>query len=117
MNHETQNAKAIPKKTKTNYCIISSYACFLATTIFIYMGFDKMTRYYSSEYMPSLNENAYVGGDAYNYIINGTYSTSFFVLATGFLIAGILLLIFNHMRAVSNEASKINSTTNADGEI
>ena len=27
--------------------------------------------------------NAYVGGDAYNYIINGNYATAYFVLAVG----------------------------------
>lgn len=36
------------------------------------------------------NVNAYVGGDAYNYIINGTYFTAYSVLGVGaFIIATI----------------------------
>lgn len=65
--------------------------------IMAYYGRDKMVNYYSSELYSSLNKNAYVGGDAYNYIINGTYATSYFVLAllfavlaVGFIVAGYL---------------------------
>ena len=45
-----------------------------------YKGYDKITNYYNSDYS-MLNKNAYVGGDAYNYIINGTYAAAYFVLA------------------------------------
>ena len=38
-----------------------------------------MQNFYNSEYSSRL-VNAYVGGDAYNYIINGTYAIAFFVL-------------------------------------
>lgn len=37
--------------------------------------------------------NSYVGGDAYNYIINGTYSTSYFVLALVFTVFACSMLI------------------------
>ena len=63
---------------------------FLAFAIMCYKGYDKMENYRNSTYH---SENAYVGGDAYNYIINGTYATAFFVLAVGFLISGILCII------------------------
>lgn len=65
--------------------------------IMAYYGRDKMVNYHSSELYSSLNKNAYVGGDAYDYIINGTYATSYFVLAllfavlaVGFIVAGYL---------------------------
>lgn len=62
----------------------------------IYFGseaHDKYNNYYNSEYA-LITTNAYVGGDAYNYIINGTYFTAFSVLAgfSGFL--GVSLLVF-----------------------
>ena len=41
--------------------------------------------------------NAYVGGDAYNYIINGNYVTAFFVLATLFVILGIGTIIIHYI--------------------
>ena len=51
-----------------------------------------MSNYRSSEYH-SLSVNAYVGGDAYNYIINGNYATGFFVLSMGLFISGTLCVI------------------------
>lgn len=65
---------------------------YLVSAIMLYKGYDKMTNYYNSEYSTSHNVNAYVGGDAYNYIINGNYATGFFVLSMGFMIAGTICL-------------------------
>ncbi len=55
----------------------------------LYLGFNKMFVYHSSEYAFSLSKNAYVGGDAYNYIINANYATGYFVLTLLLLVAGI----------------------------
>lgn len=75
---------------------------FLAFAFMCYKGYDGMTNYENSSYDYENyeilgdyedNKNAYVGGDAYNYIINGTHATAFFVLAVGFLISGILCII------------------------
>ncbi len=55
-------------------------------------GFDKMNHYHNNEYFPSKSVNAYVGGDAYNYIINAGYATGYFVLFAGFFISGTLCL-------------------------
>lgn len=54
-------------------------------------GFDKKDHYYNSEYT-SYSTNAYVGGDAYNYIINGTYFTGYIVLGSMCIISGFLSL-------------------------
>ena len=61
--------------------------------IFIFIGFDKMNNYYNNEDYPRRNKNAYVGGDAYNYIINGTYATAYFTLASGCMISGVICFI------------------------
>ena len=58
--------------------------------VMLYKGYDKMTHYENSEHSWGEHVNAYVGGDAYNYIINGNYATGFFVLSIGFLISGTL---------------------------
>lgn len=62
----------------------------LLAIIMCYKGHDRMVNYsnpdedsYSHTYT-----NAYVGGDAYNYIINGTHAAAFFVLSVGFLLTG-----------------------------
>ena len=65
-------------------------------------GFDKKDNYYNSDLYSSINQNAYVGGDAYNYIINGTYFTGYVTLASGLyitssisIISGLGLLIYS----------------------
>ena len=82
------------KMSMWNYFSIISLVCACFT---LYKGYDKMTNYYSSEYYASLNVNAYVGGDAYNYIINGNYATAFFVLTLMFVVAAIGLLIVDRI--------------------
>ena len=55
-----------------------SVILYLVSLIVGCMGIDKITNY--------------VGGDAYNYIINGTYSTSFFVIASALAIIATMFL-------------------------
>ena len=63
---------------------------FILSLIMLYKGYDKMMHYENSDYSWRESVNAYVGGDAYNYIINGNYATGFFTLAVGFLIISAL---------------------------
>lgn len=79
----------ILKKLK-NILLSTAIGCFLISTIFFYKGYDAKNNYYNSEYS-TLNENAYVGGDAYNYIINGTYFMGYSVIASAFMLSGVLL--------------------------
>lgn len=79
-----------------------------------YKGYDKLTNYYNSEF-GVLNKNAYVGGDAYNYIINGTYAAAYFVLAAGFLISGIVCMTGGFIIIVIEENNKRNGVeTNSE---
>ena len=100
---------AASKMSKTSKSIVSkvflislSFLSFIMSAVFYTKGYDKMTNYYNSDYS-SWSKNAYVGGDAYNYIINGTYSTSFFVLSVGFMLAGLLLIIIYYLSKSKNE--------------
>ena len=65
---------------------------FLISGIMFYQGYDKMMNYTNSDSYYVDNHNAYVGGDAYNYIINGTYATAFFVLGVGGVISGFVCI-------------------------
>lgn len=65
---------------------------FLISGIMFYQGYDRMTNYTNSDSSYINNHNAYVGGDAYNYIINGTHATAFFVLGVGGVISGFLCI-------------------------
>lgn len=79
------------KKPKKEFRL-AAIVCYLLAALMLYKGYDKMCNYVNSEYSTRYNVNAYVGGDAYNYIINGTYSTGFFVLSAGFMTSGTLFL-------------------------
>ena len=74
---------------------LAAVICFIVSGVFFYKAYDVKTNYYNSEDFYSLSENAYVGGDAYNYIINGTYFTGYAVIASAFFISGILLITCN----------------------
>ncbi|QHT48047.1 hypothetical protein M662_16695 [Bacillus sp. SB49] len=75
----------------------------LVSVGFIIAGFYKILAYnnpYEDDILTSSGDavNAYVGADAYNLIINGTYATAFSVLAAGFLIvAGLFFLAQTHL--------------------
>lgn len=86
------------KKTASKFTVWCwlAIASFLGGCITLYKGIDKMTNYYNSEYSSRL-VNAYVGGDAYNYIINGTYATAFFVLTAMFALAAVGFIIIHYL--------------------
>lgn len=77
-------------------CGITSSICSL---IPLFMGLNKMLIYDNS----GETINAYVGGDAYNYIINANYSTAFFVLFGVLLLAGIGFIGLWYLSGIVNE--------------
>ena len=80
-----------------------SYVNFAISAIALAMGLDKMLLYDNGENYPFKVHNAYVGGDAYNYIINGNYATGFFVLATMFALIGIGFVILYYLSKLVDE--------------
>jgi len=112
---EIQTQQQKPENEKTNIKKVELYAntlilfaviFFITGSIFLGLAFNKKNNYYkfTSEifsdytsvdktYLQNMNTNAYVIGDAYNYIINGTYFTGYAVIAgTAYIIAGIFLV-------------------------
>ena len=73
---------------------IVAFSCILllVSAVCFWKGFDYKNNYYQSEHYSSLNKYAYVGGDAYNYIINGTYFTGFMVLGSSAALEAIMLI-------------------------
>lgn len=65
--------------------------CVVVSGIFFYKAYDVKNNYYNSEYSSSLT-NAYVGGDAYNYIINGTYFNGYSTIASSNMVCAVILL-------------------------
>ncbi len=90
-------------KKKMHYMVIG-VIFYIVALFLIWLGFDKMQNYQNSEYY-SLSKNAYVKGDAYNYIINGTYFTGYSVLGVGSAIIGTILIV-NHDKVTFEEMTK-----------
>ena len=86
---------------KSNVRKVLSGISFFVSLIFLYMGFDKIYSYDNGELYPYTYHNAYVGGDAYNYIINGNYATAFFVLTLTFAMLGIGFCILAYLSKIS----------------
>lgn len=76
------------KKTISKILLFLSLTFFAVGAYFVYQGFDKKDNYYQSDYSWSKSVNAYVGGDAYNYIINGTYFAGYCALGGAMFICG-----------------------------
>ena len=76
-----------------NFLAFFAVIVFCLGTYFFAIGFDKKDNYKYSEYSYSSNHNAYVGGDAYNYIINGNYFTGYMVLGSSCYIICIICII------------------------
>lgn len=85
------------KSTRANVWTGLSVVSFVISAILIFVGFEKMFVYENGESYPYDLHNAYVGGDAYNYIINGNYATAFFVLATLFALLGVGFIIVYYL--------------------
>ena len=101
-NQEAASSPIEAEKTKWSvwcYLAVVSLCCGAFT---FYKGLDKMFRYDSGDSYPHKYVNAYVGGDAYNYIINGTYATAFFVLTAMFVLAAIGLVIIHYLSQKEN---------------
>ena len=69
-----------------------SIVFYFLSVVMAYKGFQKILVYDSDS-----GVNAYVGGDAYNYIINSGYATAFFVLAGTFAIMATLFIVIRYL--------------------
>lgn len=87
-NHKSHIDGLRSMRTKV---IILAVICIIVSGVFFSKGNNVKNEYYNSDYS-TLNKNAYVVGDAYNYIINGTYFTGYSVIASAMLICGMILI-------------------------
>lgn len=73
------------EKTVKKLNLIAVTALILAL-IFGGIALYKISAYENSDYSFGGHTNAYVGGDAYNYIINGTYFSGYSSLSGAFFV-------------------------------
>lgn len=85
-----------------------SIILFVIATIFIIIGLYKILVYQNPENSWEGNlVNAYVGGDAYNFIINANYAVAYFTLALLFNVTACSFAIINTLKLNSEEQIKI----------
>ena len=84
-------------QTKSNESglLVLSILFFITSGYFLFQAYDKITNYRNADFS---SVNAYVGGDAYNYIINGTYSTTYVVIALIFVVCAFGCLILRAIK-------------------
>ena len=95
----------ISQKDENNYATISTKAkgtvgaviFFLLSAIFLGIGFYKLWAYDSYS-----NVNSYVGGDAYNLIINSNLATAYFTVAILFTLIALGFLIIGTIKNKNN---------------
>ena len=90
---------------KKNGWKIIGIIIFIGSIIFLCFGFDKLINMNKSR-------NAYVGLDAYNYIINSSRATAYFVLSAFFLLSSIGCGIFYYFTNLH-----LNNKENEDNSI
>ncbi len=97
-------------KSIKDACTTLYVICYLICAVFFGMGFYKMFAYNNPETVRYSDQpvNAYVGGDAYNYIINANYATAYFVLAIFCAVIGLtfVLCCFYYTNEIKREVSK-----------
>jgi hypothetical protein len=86
---------------------IGAFISYCVSIVFIWIGFHKMFAYENSDDIFSDKVNAYVGGDAYNYIINSNYATAYFTLATLFVILGGFLMVMGYLASKDIKDKKV----------
>lgn len=84
------------RTTNASVWSVLSVFSLLSSFFTLYKGIDRLVNYENSDYSWR-TVNAYVGGDAYNYIINGTHATAFFVLTAMFVLAAIGLMMLHYL--------------------
>lgn len=84
-------------KNNTKWLLVMAIILAILGSCFLFRGFYVKNKYANNlvnndSYDDRDNINAYVGGDAYNYIINGTYFTGFMALSGSMYICATGLL-------------------------
>lgn len=94
-----ENSNRKNMNINSNPWIIGAFILYTLSFVSACVSLFKLWVYRSEDF--SSKVNYYVGGDAYNYIINGTHATVYMLLSILFtLIASVILIIFYLKRAL-----------------
>lgn len=110
--------EAVSKLKTTSVIFIIIGVIMLGIGFFKIWFYENPSSRYNSDYLYDDEDsiNAYVGGDAYNYIINGTYFTAFSVLGTGSILIAMISRTAAVMLSVENPKTEEKVTVLQDIE-
>jgi hypothetical protein len=99
MENKHENSQILQEEVKEDATMAKgtggAVIFFLLSAVFMGIGFYKLWAYDDSAYSPV---NTYVGGDAYNYIINSNLATAYFTVAILFTLIALGYLIIGAIR-------------------
>ncbi|EPC8411108.1 hypothetical protein ACR3AM_005516 [Bacillus thuringiensis] len=91
---------------------------YIHSAVLLFLGFDRLGGYQNSETYTDTNKYAYVGGDAYNYIINTNVLTGYLVLSASFFVAGTMLIatgsILKAIKGNQENVKQVSSTVSIE---
>jgi hypothetical protein len=88
-------------KTYKTMVVLSVISFFIAV-VMMATGYDKIYNYDSGDSYPYETHNAYVGGDAYNFIINAGYANGYFTQALIFVVSGFGFLVVGYLSRITS---------------
>ena len=84
-----------PSNSKFAICTVLAVLLLIVALVFALNGFNKINEYRGPENIARLpSVNAYVNGDAYNYIINGTYFAGYMAFSGGCIVGACVFFAF-----------------------
>ena len=90
-------------KSKQDICNLLTIPFFAIAIFTVYKGIYHLNVYYKSAAgYADLDKNVYVGGDAYNYIINTNYAADFFILTFICLFVCFALISIGYLDKMAN---------------
>ncbi len=89
------------KKTASSWLLVAAVINYFLAVIFVGIGFYKLFAYENPESGYGTMINAYVGGDAYNYIINANYASAYFTLAIFCAVIAMTLILTYYILDIS----------------
>ena len=92
-------------KKSSSVCIVVAAILVIIGSVFYYRGFDKKNNYLNSADYSDLNQNAYVGGDAYNYIINSEYFVGYITIGSMAFVCGSIFACLGIVLRYKKEGS------------
>ena len=100
-----------------NMLLVVALILVILGSMFMAMGFDKKDNYFNPTSYSSASRNVYVGGDAYNYIINSNYFTGYMTLASAFFVCGTLLFVTGLLTKLQDSGNAAEHQSKEPGEI